>query len=149
MPSAPRTFLESWKERIDALRNVPPLLGIVWKSGPGVVCGGIASRIFAALIPLSLLAVSKRILDGVQLHFSGQPLPPSFWYLVAAEFGLAVIGSLIGRASGYFDTGVVDTMVSQHRSGLRDHSRTLWLLWMFQRFLEREIGAPAKAVASV
>src|SRR5215475_10084793 len=108
MPPAPRTFLESWKERLDALRNVPPLLGIVWKSGPGVVCGGVASRIFAAIVPLSLLAVSKRILDGVQLHFSGHPLPPGFWYLVALEFGLAVIGSLIGRASAYFDTLLAD-----------------------------------------
>src|SRR5690348_6644585 len=92
-----RTFWGSWKERIRALKNIPPLLSIVWNAGPPVVAGGVACRLIGALIPISMLAVSKRILDAVQAHFAGQPLPPSFWYLVAAEFGLAVFGSLIGR----------------------------------------------------
>ena len=72
------------------------------------VAGGALCRILAALIPLSRLALSKRILDGVQAHFSGRPLPPEFRYLVGAEFGLAVFGSLIGRAAGYFDALLAD-----------------------------------------
>jgi asparagine synthase (glutamine-hydrolysing) len=62
-----------------------------------------------------------------------------FRLAMQAEGGLAT--------SGYFNIDTIDTMVAQHRSGLRDHSRTLWLLWMFQRFLERETAAPAKTVA--
>ena len=125
MPPAPRTFLESWKERIGALRNIPPLLGIVWKSGRGVVCGGMLSRVCAALIPLSMLAVSKRILDGVQTHFAGRPLPPGFWYLVAAEFGLAVLGSLIGRASGYFDALLADRFTRYVSIRVMEHASRL------------------------
>src|ERR1043166_8114034 len=100
MVEGSHTFLGSWGQRIRALRNIPPLLAIVWKSGPAVVSGGMISRVIAALIPLAMLAVSKRILDGVQAHFAGRPLPAHFWYLVAAEFALAVFGSLLGRATG-------------------------------------------------
>lgn len=95
-------------ERIRALKNIPPLLSIVWDSGPRVVTASMLCRLIGALIPLSMLAVSKQILDAVQAHSNGQPLPPSFWYLVAAEFGLAVIGSLIGRSTGYFDALLAD-----------------------------------------
>ena len=95
-------------ERIRALKNIPPLLSIVWDSGPRVVSASMLCRLMGALIPLSMLAVSKQILDAVQAHSNGQPLPAGFWYLVAAEFGLAVIGSLIGRSTGYFDSLLAD-----------------------------------------
>ncbi len=102
------TFLESWQERIRALQNVPPLLGIVWQSGPWVVSGGLTCRAITALLPLSMLGISKRILDAVQAHFAGQPLPPHFWYLVAAEFALAAFGAVLGRAIGFFDALLAD-----------------------------------------
>src|SRR4051794_3759366 len=103
-----RTFWGSWRERFHALRNIPALLAIVWNSGRLVVAGGLFFRLVGALIPISMLTVSKRILDAVQVHFSGQPLPPWFWYLVGAEFGLAVLGSLAGRTAGYFDALLAD-----------------------------------------
>ncbi len=125
MVPGPHTFLGSWKERIRALHNIPPLVGIVWQSGPGVVSGGALCRIFAALIPLSMLAVSKRILDGVQAHFAGHPLPPGFWYLVAAEFSLAVVGSLIGRATGYFDALLADRFTRHVSIRVMEHASRL------------------------
>src|SRR6266540_2370634 len=103
MSQRSETFRGSWNQRIRALRNIPPLLSIVWHSGPRVVTAAMLGRLTGALIPLAMLTVSKRILDALQAHYSGQPLPASFWYLVAAEFGLAVCGSLIGRTTSYFD----------------------------------------------
>ncbi len=72
----------------------------------------------AALIPLSMLAVSKRILDAVQNHFAGAALPSSFWYLVAAEFALAALGSTLGRCIGYFDALLRGPLYPLH-----EHSR--------------------------
>src|SRR3954469_15884108 len=103
MASETQTFWGGWKERIRALRNVPPLVRIVWESGPGVVSGGLTCRLLGALIPISMLAVSRRILDAVQAHFAGRPLPPEFWWLVATEFALAAAGAVLGRTSGFFD----------------------------------------------
>ena len=36
-----QSFLSSWQERLTALRNTPPVLKIVWQSGPGVVIFGL------------------------------------------------------------------------------------------------------------
>jgi ATP-binding cassette subfamily B protein len=125
MNSRRHTFLESWQERVHALRNIPPLLSIVWNSGPGIVSGGAFCRVVGALIPLSMLAVAKRILDGVQAHFAGQPLAPEFWYLVAAEFALAVVGSLIGRATGFFDALLADRFTRHVSIRVMEHASRL------------------------
>lgn len=108
MENNQKTFWGGWQERVHALKNIPPLMRIVWESGPGVVAGGLTCRLVSALIPLSMLAVSKRILDAVQAKFSGVPLPEEFWWLVAAEFGLAATGALLGRTTGFFDSLLAD-----------------------------------------
>jgi ATP-binding cassette subfamily B protein len=125
MNEKPGTFWGSWSERIRALKNIPPLLGIVWHAGPRVVGGGVVCRVAAAAIPISMLAVSKRILDAVQAPFAGRPLPPIFWYLVAAEFGLAVLGSLIGRATGYFDALLADRFTRYVSIRVMEHASRL------------------------
>jgi ATP-binding cassette, subfamily B, bacterial len=120
-----RTFWESWRERFRALRNIPPLLSIVWNSGPGVVSGGLVCRVASAAIPISMLAVSKKILDAVQAHFAGSPLPATFWYFVGAEFGLAVVGALIGRATGYFDALLADRFTRHVSIQVMEHASRL------------------------
>jgi ATP-binding cassette subfamily B protein len=108
MADEPKSFWGGWRERIRALNNIPPLLGIVWRSGPGVVSGGLTCRIIAALIPISMLSVSKLILDAIQARFAGAPLPGHFWWLVAAEFGLAAFAAILGRIIGFFDSLLAD-----------------------------------------
>jgi ATP-binding cassette subfamily B protein len=98
---------------------------IIWQSGPGVVSGVLFCRLLAALMPLGILAVSKKILDAVQAHFSGHPLPPHFWWLVGADFALTALGAIAGRTIGYFDLLLADRfsrhvslMVLEHASRL-------------------------------
>jgi ATP-binding cassette subfamily B protein len=125
MDERPVTFWSNWHERIRALRNIGPLLGIVWNSGPGVVSAGAICRIVAAAIPISMLGVSKRILDSVQAHFSGQPLPPTFWWWVGAEFALAVFGSMLGRTIGYFDALLADRFTRYVSIRVMEHASRL------------------------
>jgi asparagine synthase (glutamine-hydrolysing) len=40
-------------------------------------------------------------------------------------------------ACGFFDMGEVSRLVERHETGRHDHSRALWLLWMFQGFLRQ------------
>ncbi len=89
--------------------------------------------------------------DLLYRHKQGFSVPLADWFrgAMGEHFAAAMQGEGGLAGSGYFNIAAIDTMVAQHRSGLRDHSRALWLLWMFQRFLEREVGAPAKAVATV
>ena len=112
--STPR-FWHGWRERAAALRNVPALMRLVWESGPGVVAAGWAFRITAALIPLAMLSVAKRILDAVQVKTGGGSLPPEFWWLVALEGLLAIVGGVLGRATGFFD-GLLADRFTRHVS---------------------------------
>src|SRR5690242_16402121 len=94
------SFWSGWGERLTAMRNIPPVLKIVWESGPAVVTAGVVLRLLLALLPLGLLSVTRLIIDGVvQTRQSPtHSVPQHFWWLVAAEFSLAVLGSLISRS---------------------------------------------------
>ena len=99
------TFWSSWQERLSALRNVPPVLKIVWQAGPGVVTFGISARVVAAVIPIGLTYIAKLIIDIVNNSLKAhQPVPTRLWWLVAAEFGTALVSSLISRAIDYSDS---------------------------------------------
>ena len=43
-------------------------------------------------------------------------------------------------ATGWFASGALDTIVNDHRSGLRDHGRLLWQLVMFEKAMVRLFG---------
>ena len=82
--SQKETFWSSWRERLSALRNVPPILKIVWQSGPGVVTFGIVARIIAALLPIALTYIPKLIIDILVRSFEDTcPSPQRLWWLVA------------------------------------------------------------------
>ena len=103
--SEKETFWSSWQERLSALRNVPPVLKIVWRSGPGVVTFGITARIVAALLPIALAYIPKLIIDILDSHLrTHAPIPRQLWWLVLAEFGLAVVSSIVGRMMDYADS---------------------------------------------
>jgi ATP-binding cassette subfamily B protein len=124
--TAPNTrFWHGWRERAAALRNVPALMRLVWESGPGVVAAGWAFRITAALIPIAMLSVGKLILDAVQANASGRPLPPAFWWLVALEGGLAILGGVLGRATGFFDGLLADRFTRHVSVRVMEHAAKL------------------------
>lgn len=103
------TFTSSWQERLTALKNLPPVLNIVWRSGRGVVTAGLLLRVFASLQPIALLAVGKFIIDAIyQILAKHQPVPRYLWWLVAAEFAIAVLGNILTRATDYTDSLLAD-----------------------------------------
>ncbi len=123
------TFRSSWQERLSALRNVPPVLKIVWQSGPGVVTFGLISRVFASLLPLGLLWIGKLILDRIVHAVSAnQPVPKGFWWLVIAEFGLALLTSVLARAIDYSDSLLADKYTRHVSIQVMKHAAELDLI---------------------
>ncbi len=120
------SYWAGWQERISALRNVPAVLKIVWDSGPGVVLFGLVSRLFSSILPVVLLWITKLIIDGIQHALTThQPVKPGFWWLVAAEFSVAVLNSILIRATDYSDSLLADKYtrhvsirVMNHAAGL-------------------------------
>src|SRR5436305_13069468 len=103
------SFWSGWHERLAALRNVPPVLKIVWDSGRTVVALGLLFRLFVSLLPIALLWITKLIIDAiVHAATTHQPVQPRFWWLVAGEFALAVISSLLVRIIDYLDSLLAD-----------------------------------------
>lgn len=116
LPTQPETTQSSqWAQRARALKNIPPVLRIVWESGRVVVSANILLRLLGAMIPIVMLAVSKVIIDGIVQVSRNQPLPEWFWGWVAAEFALALIGGVNGRTIGFLDSLMADRF-SRHLS---------------------------------
>jgi ATP-binding cassette subfamily B protein len=116
----------SWRERLRGLKNLPPVLRMVWESAPSVVSSSLCFRVVAALMPLAMLAVTKSIIDSIVAFTSHQKaLPHYFWWLVGLEFGLASLGAILARLLDYCDKVLADrfnfhvsTRVMEHASHL-------------------------------
>ncbi|RXH57317.1 ABC transporter ATP-binding protein [Granulicella sibirica] len=93
-----------WRERLSALKNMPPVLKILWDSGPEVVSWGLILRVIVAVLPFAVAKVAQYIITDIAGHLRGEPLPSRFWSLVAAEVALNVVLGLITRAIDYSDS---------------------------------------------
>jgi len=117
---------KGWRERLAALRQVPAVLGFVWQSARAVVVLGVAARVVASLLPPALFWVSKLIVDAIfGILTTHQHIGARLWWLVAAEFALAIATGLISRLIDYLDallagkyTRYVSIRVMEHASGL-------------------------------
>jgi ATP-binding cassette subfamily B protein len=114
----------SWNKRLAALRNVPPVLRLVWDAAPKVVAGGIALRLFSALIPLAMLAISKSIIDLIKAGHAAA-MPPEMWWLLGAEFALAAANQVLGRTIDYTDARLADEFTREVSLRLIQHSTQL------------------------
>jgi ATP-binding cassette subfamily B protein len=115
-----------WRDRLAALRNVPPVLRLVWNAAPKVVASGLALRFVTALIPLGALAISKLIIDLVVASVKHPgPLPQQIWFLLAAEFLLAALGNVLGRAIDYTDARLADEFTREVSMRVMQHSTRL------------------------
>jgi ATP-binding cassette subfamily B protein len=114
-PLRPAKAQSPWLERLRALRNVPPVLHILWESGPWVVTWGLIIRVFVAVLPFGIAKVAATILNGIANALHGQKLPENFWVLVAIEVGLNVALGLLMRVIDYTDA-LLANRYTQHVS---------------------------------
>ena len=126
MAEANQSPTPKWRERVQALRNIPPVLRIVWDAAPRVIAAELIFRVLAALIPLGVLVVGKLIIDAVHNHISYQsPLPRHFWWLVVAEFLFAVAGAIFTRAITLCDVILADKYSRHVSTKIMEHASTL------------------------
>lgn len=93
-----------WRDRLRALRNMPPVLLILWESGRAVVTWGMVLRVFVAILPFAVAKVAQYIITDIAGVIRGGHLPSNFWLLVGTEIGLNVLLGLLMRAIDYSDT---------------------------------------------
>jgi len=104
-----------WLDRLRALRNMPPVLRILWESGPSVVSWGVGLRVIVAVLPFGVAKVAQYIINGIADVLRGRSLPSTFWTLVATEVALNVLMGLLTRAIDYSDS-LLSNRYTQHAS---------------------------------
>ncbi|MDP9338305.1 MAG: ABC transporter ATP-binding protein/permease, partial [Acidobacteriota bacterium] len=123
---AGQKFHQAWATRVQSLKNIPPVLKIIWDSSPAVVTWGLGIRAITALSPLALLAVARLIIDAVVTHISSAtPLRHDFWWLVGLEFGLACLTSVLNRIVDYCDTLLADKFIRHISVRIMHHASRL------------------------
>jgi len=122
-------FWSGWRDRLSALRNVPTVLRFVWESWRTVVVLGLVSRVIASLLPPALFWVSKLIIDNIfRIVTTHQPISSRLWWLVAAEFAIAVSMGLVGRLIDYLDALLAGKYMNHISVRVMEHAASLDLL---------------------
>jgi ATP-binding cassette, subfamily B, bacterial len=118
-----------WAERLRALKNIPPVMKYVWDAAPGVAVVNLVSRVVAALIPLSMLAVTRVIIAEIYaLNAKQTPLPDHFWWLVTLEFALAGVAAILMRVTDFCDTTLAERFMKHISVRLMKHAANLDLM---------------------
>ncbi|MDQ2702372.1 MAG: ABC transporter ATP-binding protein/permease [Pseudomonadota bacterium] len=134
-PSAnPRPTL---RERVGALRNLPPFLREVWATSKPLTVATLGLRLLRALMPIATLYIGKLIIDeAVRLVGAGLGFDDlgSAWrggaldhlaLLLGAEFLLAIASDLSGRLVGYCDGLLSERLTNAISIRLMEHAATL------------------------
>jgi ATP-binding cassette subfamily B protein len=132
-PPLPQTF----RERLGALRNLPPFLRLVWQTSPGISAAQVSLRLMRALIPVAALYVGAKIIDEV-VRLTRAPSPGSTfdeWFgsgmlehialLLALEFALGVISDLLGRGISLLDSLLSEKISTATSVRLMEHAARL------------------------
>ena len=119
-------LLPKWRERIRGLNNVPYLFKMVWEAAPAAVASSLFLRLVISLIPVAMLAITQVIIDSIYLLTSQhRPLPELFWWLVALEFALASLGTILARLTDFCDTVLADKYTRHISTRIMEHASRL------------------------
>ena len=120
------SYLAARQNQLRALKNIPSLIELLWRAGRYLVAVELASRLFIGLLPVAGLWIGKMIVDFV-VGAIRQPGGDStwLWILLAAEFGVVVLGAVLGRAVDYWDGRIADEFSKYTGLLLMRHASTL------------------------
>lgn len=125
------------RERFGALRHIPPFARLLWRTSRPLTLATLCIRLIRALLPVVTLFVGKLIIDEVVVLTATTNAPDSVrgWldsgladrltWLIAAEFGLAVLSDLLGRATSLIDSLLAELFTISTSVRLMEHAATL------------------------
>ena len=120
---------QTWRERLRALRNVPPLLKMVWQTSRALSLSTILLRCLSAFFPLTTLWISKLIIDLVVRAISHRPVDRTeIWKLLALELLVAIASDTTARFISLVDSLLGDRFTNYISVRLMEHANSLDLL---------------------
>jgi ATP-binding cassette subfamily B protein len=129
-PHAPKAEQPAtWRERLRAMRNIPPLLKMVWDTSPMLVTITVFSRLIMALMPVAQLWVAKLIIDQVVHAVSAHSANVQrVWVLLGFEIGMVIVGDLLSRGVNLCDSLMGDRFTNLVSLRLMEHADKLDLV---------------------
>jgi ATP-binding cassette subfamily B protein len=117
----------SFRERFNALRNVPEFLRLIWETNPRMAAANVGLRVVRSAIPLATLYIAKLIIDEVVrlTQTAGERELSYLFGLIALEFGLAILSDLLNRATALLDSLLGDLFSNRTSIRLMEHVATL------------------------
>jgi ATP-binding cassette, subfamily B, bacterial len=113
------------RQRVAALRYIPPFVRLVWETHRGFTLSMMALRLARAFIPVAVLWVGKLIIDSVVAARSGAYDPARLWRLVGLEILLALAGEILSRVSSVIESLLGDLFSNRTSVMLMEHAATL------------------------
>jgi ATP-binding cassette, subfamily B, bacterial len=113
------------RQRLAALRHVPPFIRLVWQTHRGFTAAMLVLRIARAFVPAAILWVGKFIIDTVVAARGGSLNTQHLWRLVALEIALAITGEVLSRTSAVIESLLGDLFANRTSVLLMEHAATL------------------------
>jgi ATP-binding cassette subfamily B protein len=99
---------------------------MVWEAAPAAVASSLFLRLIISLIPVAMLAITRVIIDSIYgLTSQHRALPGFFWWLVALEFGLASLGTILARLTDFCDSVLADKYTRHISTRIMEHASQL------------------------
>jgi ATP-binding cassette subfamily B protein len=113
------------RERMKALRYVPPLLKLVWQTHHGYTITMIVLRLVRSVVPVATLWIGKLIIDTVVAIRETTLDAERLWQLVALEIGIIIASDILGRISALVESLLGDLFSNYTSIRLMEHAATL------------------------
>jgi ATP-binding cassette subfamily B protein len=99
---------------------------MVWEAAPAAVASSLFLRLIISLIPVAMLAITRVIIDSIYgLTSQHRALPGFFWWLVALEFSLASLGTILARLTDFCDSVLADKYTRHISTRIMEHASQL------------------------
>jgi ATP-binding cassette, subfamily B, bacterial len=114
------------RDRFKALGNLPSFLKEVYQTSPALTIGNTILRLIRSAMPLLALYIGKLIIDEVLslVNTHSQDFTYLFW-LIGAEFSLAILGDLLARGISLTDSLLGDLFANKTSVKLMQHAASL------------------------
>lgn len=122
----PETDKPSFRERFEAMRNLPAFFRQIWQTSPLLTMLNLLLRLVRAVVPAASLYVGKLIVDEVvRLAAAHSTDLHILWMWIGVEFGLAILSDLLSRGISLSESLLGDWYAHRTSVRLMEHAATL------------------------
>jgi ATP-binding cassette subfamily B protein len=115
----------TWRERLEALRYVPALFRLIWRTHRGYATAMVVLRVVRSVVPVATFWVGKLILDSVIAAKAGHGSLSQVWRYLALELAIVLAGEILARASSLIESLLGDLFSNAMSVELMEHAAKL------------------------